>query len=286
MDVNGLKYSFRYDQMLNCEGIIDEKLTTNIKDNYVNQSVIPSCCVSYEINWFDLQTEEIFCSKNQSEMKCIAEIEIFKKSLMDKCISVGVSEFFRVLSKFDFDINHWLAKASSLDKIRFFNVFRVLKDYKILNFRNNNHFSPIRKYLDLFSKFMIHYYPLLEKHGKHIKNIYNKNKPKTDVDNSDKMTTLKDDIYNKVIENLTSQSLNELSEALKEVVKRTVFEFDKFFDILLDKGKNIDLNLFKSFVGKHKNMKEEEFLSKVSTSLIKFLEEYNKAIVDPENPGN
>merc|ERR1712151_239038 len=97
---------------------------------------------------------------------------------MDKCIAVGVKEFFKDLSKQDFDINNWLSKASSLDKIRYFNTFKVLKDKKILNFRNKPHFAPIKKYLELFAKFMPTYYPVLEKHGKNMKKIYNKNKPK------------------------------------------------------------------------------------------------------------
>merc|ERR1712032_1358925 len=101
-----------------------------------------------------------------------------KKSLMEKCISTGVKQFFKDLSKKDFDINNWIAKASSLDKIRYFNLFRVLKENKILNFRNKINFAPIRKFLELFSKFTPTYYPILEKQGKDIKKIYEKNKSK------------------------------------------------------------------------------------------------------------
>lgn len=259
--------------MLNCEGSVDPDLINKIEKHYTNKSINAACCVSYEINWWGYQTEDIFCSKSQSQKKCTAEVEIFKKSLMEKCISVGVKEFFKDLSKFDFDINNWLAKASSLDKIRSFNTFRVLKEQKILNFRNKNHFSPIRKYLELFAKFMPTYYPLLEKHGKNLKKIYNKNKPKG-IAAKENMTTLKDDLYDKVIENLTSQSLNEIPDDIKEVVKRAVNKFDKFFDELMSKGKNIDLKIFTPFEKTHKKMGDKEFVSKLSTNLVKFLEDF------------
>lgn len=264
--------------MLNCEGIINNELITKIEKDYVNnnQSVVAQCCVSYEINWWGYETEDIFCSKNKNKLKCTAEIEIFKKSLMEKCISVGVKEFFRDLAKVDFDINNYLAKASSLEKIRYYNIFRILKEKKILNFRNKKNFATIKKYLELFAKFMPSYYPILEKQGKNIRNIYNKNKSKSTL-HKDKMTTFKEDLYDKVIENLTSQSLNEISDDLKDVIKRAVNKFDKFFDELLKKGKNVDIKLFKPLDITHKKMGDKEFLAKFSSNLIKFLEDFNKS---------
>lgn len=260
--------------MLNCEGTVDPEMINKIEKKYVNKSVNAKCCVSYEINWWGYITEDIFCSKNPSKLKCSAEIEIFKKSLLEKCIKVGAKEFFKDLSKVDFDINNYLAKASSLDKIRYSNIFKTLKEKKILNFRNKNHFAPIRKYLELFSKFMPSYYPALEKQGNLMKKIYDKNKPKSKKI-GDSMTTLKDDIYDKVLENLTSQSLNEIPEDMKNVIKRSVNKFDKFFDELLKKGKNIDIKMFKPFDKTHKKMGDAEFVSKISLNLVKFLEDYN-----------
>lgn len=195
--------------------------------------------------------------------------------MLNNCLLIGVKEFFRDLSQNDFDFDLFLNKASSTDKIKYFNILKILKNYKILNFRNNPHFNSIRKYLDFFAKFYTQYFPLMEKEGKRMESIYNRNKiiRNKEENSNDKMTTIKDAIFLKVLENLISQNLNGINEELRDIVKRTVFKFSKFFEILLDKGKNIELGLFKPFIGS-KDLNDVEFVSSVTTKLIKFLEEF------------
>lgn len=260
-----------------------ELITRLFKSNEKIEKINPKCCVTYQINYNENQTEDIYCSKNSNSLLCTAEIEIFKKSIMEKCITLGIKEFFKGLSKLDFDINNWMVKASNMDKLKYYNILRILKEKKILNFRGINSFESIRKYLELFSKFMPTYYPLLEKYGKEIENIYNRNKTKNN--HHEKMTTIKDDIFNKVIENLISQSLNEISDDLKDVIKRSINKFYKFFDELLNKGKNIDIKIFKPLEKFNKELNDNDFISKLSKNLIFFLEEYNKTYANADPKG-
>jgi hypothetical protein len=210
-------------------------------------------------------------------MKCLLEIEIFKKSILDRCFSIGIKEFYSALLKFDFDIELFLDKAYSLDKIRYFNILKIIKDYKLLNFRNNPHFCAIKKYLDVLSKFFNQYYPLLEKEVNTMKSFYNKNQTKNEVDKNEKMTTEKEDIYNKIIENLISQSINQIPDEVKEVVRRTIIKFDKFFIILIELGKDIDINIFKPVNKSYKDMKDKDFILKISIVFLDHIEKIFKS---------
>merc|ERR1712032_199444 len=216
----GKKYSFRYEQIMNCQGTNNQDLQTKLKETFNDKSIIPDCCVSYEINWKGEQREDIFCSTNLNQIRCKADIEIFKKTIMDKCISAGVKGFFKNLSEYEFDMEHYLAKATNLNKLKNYRTLKFLDDLKILNIRNTPHFSNVSKYLDLFSKFFDKYYPLLQKESKSFDKDLTGRKSIIDIESKKgKIILSEDDIYTKVIENINSQNTETISEDLKQFLK-------------------------------------------------------------------
>lgn len=262
---------------MNCQGLNNNELQNKLKETFNNKSIIPECCVSYEINWKGERKEDIFCSRNLNQIRCKADIEIFKKTIMSKCISNGVKEFFKNLSEYEFDMEHYLAKASNLNKLKNFRILSFLNELKIISFRNIPHFANIRKYLDLFSKFFDKYFSLMQKESKTFEIDVQRKKSIIDIESKKgKIILSEDDILNKVLDNITSQSTEVISEELKQFLKKSVHNFKNFFNILLDHGKNIDVNLFKILIEKNKDLKDVEFITSVSSNLAKFLEENKK----------
>lgn len=274
---------------MNCDGEINDALVKQI--NHEKSEILSKnrCCISYDINWGGYTTTDLFCSKIHNEKSCKAEIEIFKKTILNKCVSIGVKQLFKTLSSYEFNFTSWIIKASSYDKIRFYNLFRILKENKILFFRNAYYFRESKNYMEYFAPFFSKYASLLELHGKGIfKMLKESNKKKIDSDNA--MTSFEDDSYEKVIENLNSQSIeSEIDENTKKIIKKVVFYFSAFFSKAVSHEMKLDLKIFGKYCVEDLDKNIEFYKHEIKKDLVSFVNSYNEKVKlkkDGDNSNN
>ncbi len=162
---------------------------------------------------------------------------------------IGLKELFNTLSTLEFDFTKWILKATPLEKNRFYNIFKIIKDTKILFFRNDFNLKEYKDILDHFAPFFTKYFNLLEKHGNPIFNIVKQNNNKKIISNNDNyMSSIQEDTYEKVIDNLRSQSIDkEINNDLKKTIKEVVFLFPRLFSKMIAKELLIDLKIFEKF---------------------------------------
>lgn len=276
-----VKYTFRYDQIMNCEGDYNIDLLNSINKGVSEQIKENKCCVSYDVNWGGYITSDLFCSKIPNNLKCLTEIELFRKTILNKCISKGVKQLFKYLSTFDFDFESWIIKATSQEKIRFYNVFRILKNYKVLFYKNEFYFRSIKKYLDYFSVNFLKNYSVLEKHGIFLtKNLYeNQLIRRNQVENM--MTSIQEDTFQKVLEDIIEQSIDtEITVSIRKVLKEIIYKFSSFFQSILSHKLVIDLKPFIRFTDNDSNSINFE---EVKKELIKFVFSYNNSQNNKKN---
>lgn len=87
-----VKYSFRFDQIINCRGdeastlkkVLNPEISTLFKPDY--------CCVSYLVDWNNNGVKNMFCSMYEKSWKCKVDIKIFQSTLYNHCLTQNLEK--------------------------------------------------------------------------------------------------------------------------------------------------------------------------------------------------
>lgn len=121
-DPRKVKYSFRFDQVVECNGgeastlksILNPVISGLFKPDY--------CCVSYLIDWQQKGVKNMFCSMYQKDWKCKVDIKIFQSTLYQFCIINQIEKLNKVLVQTNNNISesklYFLERASIITVIR------------------------------------------------------------------------------------------------------------------------------------------------------------------------
>ena len=100
LDPTNISFSFRYDQIIDCNGVKDKDKFYNalpplIKQNYPKKE----CCIGLEVEWQNKGEVDMFCSIFPFGNKCEVDIKIFRASLFRQCIKSRVDYLYDVYVK-------------------------------------------------------------------------------------------------------------------------------------------------------------------------------------------
>lgn len=126
LDPQNVKYSFRYDQMINCRA--DE--SKYIKDTFPREVAdlfsSDQCCAGYTVEWNMKPLQNFFCSEKKSN-DCALEIKLFKSFMFNKCMDYGLKTLKRILS-----LNHFSLEQAKMSFTTRSLLINVMKEINML----------------------------------------------------------------------------------------------------------------------------------------------------------
>lgn len=116
-----VKYSFRFDQVVQCSGGEASTLKA-ILNPVIGGLFRPDyCCVSYLVDWQQKGVKNMFCSMYQKDWKCKADIKIFQSTLYQFCLMNQIEKLNKVLIESNNNIRtsklYFLERASIITVI-------------------------------------------------------------------------------------------------------------------------------------------------------------------------
>jgi hypothetical protein len=246
---NLLNYSFRFDQVINCDGYLKskslKKLKKSIPAKLINEIQNFDCCVGYNTDWEESPNKELFCSNIKDLKYCKTEILLFANSLFYKCINFSVIEFFLSIAGDEYKFDKFVENLPHTQKIRFYYLLLNLKKYDIIENRNDIRFQKIKVFLELFVN---NYEIYFEKFKYSLRNVnveeillgtfsIENNHPEID----------RSDLISKLNKNFLSQGYNKklYEQIVNEMVK--VDDLAVLLSKIMDKRIKLPLNLIKDF---------------------------------------
>lgn len=91
----GLRHSFRYDQVVNCGGSPAADLKKALEPKVANAFRPDDCCISYLLNWDGVGSNIMMCSVHKKMWKCKAEIKIVRSTMFDFCMTSRIKNLFQ-----------------------------------------------------------------------------------------------------------------------------------------------------------------------------------------------
>jgi len=99
----GVKYSFRYDQVIKCRGEHPEELKKNIKPEISMLFRPEKCCISYIVDFNNTCSMAMFCSSFLKDWKCEADIKIFRSTMYKRCLIEKIENVEKKVQKIKTD---------------------------------------------------------------------------------------------------------------------------------------------------------------------------------------
>ena len=117
-----VKYSFRFDQVVECKGGEASSLKAIMNPNIGGLFRPDYCCVSYLVDWQQKGVKNMFCSTNEKDWKCKVDVKIFQSTLYQFCIMNQIEKLNKVLIESNNNIResklYFLERASIITVIR------------------------------------------------------------------------------------------------------------------------------------------------------------------------
>jgi hypothetical protein len=121
--LTGVKYSFRYDQLVSCKPLQFKELLSTI-DPKLKKTIKPdSCCAAYAISWNFSVSKVAFCSIIPEE--CNIHIKLFKSTIYKKCFEKNLIRMNETLNKIS-DLKN--ADLSPKDLAQIINIAKDIKE--------------------------------------------------------------------------------------------------------------------------------------------------------------
>ena len=131
-DASKVLFSFRYDQILNCNGVEIDKFRDSLGEEVDKAYRNRECCVGLEVAWGKKPLIDMFCSLYNTRHKCQTDIKIFRASMFRACIATHVDKLYdvfvkngRTLKGVDF------SKFGVIERMKLANMAKQIKEWEI-----------------------------------------------------------------------------------------------------------------------------------------------------------
>jgi hypothetical protein len=133
-DPTKVKFSFRFDQLVDCipreaatlKAIISPKLAALYKPD--------DCCVSYLVDWQMKGVKNMFCSMYDKMFKCKTDIKVFQSTLYEYCIAGKIDVFKKLMKKNNQDLKK--AKLYFLEQAGIINFLNEIITKNLEKYQN------------------------------------------------------------------------------------------------------------------------------------------------------
>lgn len=92
-----VKYSFRFDQVVECTGGEASSLKAIIRPEISVLFRPDFCCISYLVDWQQKGVKNMFCSMYIKDWKCKVDIKIFQSTLYQYCIMNQIEKLNKIM---------------------------------------------------------------------------------------------------------------------------------------------------------------------------------------------
>jgi hypothetical protein len=162
-DASKVKYSFRYDQIINCRGEDPSEIRGSIDNNISNLYRSNECCVGYIIDWNEKPLKNFFCSLESESLKCKTDIKIFQATMYANCVASAIDKLKQTLKEYKGSLENILSMSFSNKSILINILKEIIKiDIKVLN-KNTQLYKDI---VELKVNAMMNLYALLKSFDK------------------------------------------------------------------------------------------------------------------------
>jgi hypothetical protein len=96
---NSVKSAVRYDQIIKCSGFHPEKFKQVLNPQLQSMFGRNQCCIVYVSDWNKYANTHLVCSNRKEDWACVAEIQIFRASFYERCITNNLGDFHRNIEK-------------------------------------------------------------------------------------------------------------------------------------------------------------------------------------------
>jgi hypothetical protein len=148
---NGVTFAVRYDQIIRCAGFTPEKFKQYLNQELQSKFGRNNCCVVYVSDWDIYANTHLICSNRKADWECTSEIQIFRASFFEKCITQNLKDLHR-----NIEINKGFGKIEKSDflvKARtFFIINDVIKTELKYIPKDKELYQYIKKYKDIAPK--------------------------------------------------------------------------------------------------------------------------------------
>lgn len=128
-DPKHVKYSFRFDQVVQCNAdeastlkkVINPKVATLFRDD--------ECCISYMVDWNQKGVKNMFCSMYSKKWKCRVDIKIFQSTLYSYCLEQQMEKVNKVKKIHKSDLGK--AKMYFLERASMVSALKSVQDFNL-----------------------------------------------------------------------------------------------------------------------------------------------------------
>lgn len=128
-DPKQVKYSFRFDQVVQCTAdeasslkqVLNPKIATLFRDD--------ECCVSYMVDWNQKGVKNMFCSMYSTKWKCRVDIKIFTSTLYSYCLEQHMEKVNKVKKAFGKDLAK--AKMYFLERVSMISALKNVQEFRL-----------------------------------------------------------------------------------------------------------------------------------------------------------
>lgn len=226
-DPSKVLFSFRYDQILNCNGIEIEKFRDSLGDDVDKAYRNRECCVGLEVAWGKKPLIDMFCSLYNTKHKCQTDIKIFRASMFRMCIATHVNKLYDIFVKNGRSLNGVdFSKFERIERMKLGNMAKQIKEWEIEEYIYDD---------DKLKREIREIKPEMDKVIQGIGKVFEKEMKNTNKGNIRGLKGMKNDID--PIERLIKKDdINNGIDLSNEGMKDMLKDYQKNY-----KGKNIDL---------------------------------------------
>jgi hypothetical protein len=106
-DPTKVKYSFRFDQVVDCQSL-DAAVLKSILPKHIADLYKPDpYCISYLVDWQMKALKNMFCSTYKNEVKMKTDIKIFQSTMYSFCLATKAKNFIEYLKKVNYNLTQF-----------------------------------------------------------------------------------------------------------------------------------------------------------------------------------
>ena len=137
-DPSNVKFSFRYDQIINCRGMepkivkdsLDKTVATKFKSN--------ECCIAYSVDWSLKPLNDMFCSLYKRSQRCKLDIKIFQATMYGHCLKYNIKKLENYLKETNGNLR--IAKLAFTIRAQMIEIVKEIIKYDLTKYLTKSSF--------------------------------------------------------------------------------------------------------------------------------------------------
>ena len=128
-DPKQVKFSFRFDQIVQCTGDEASSLKQTLNQKIASLFREDQCCISYMVDWNQKGVKIMFCSMYATEWKCRVDIKVFSSTIYSYCLEQNLEKINRIKKVVRNDLSK--AKLYFLERVSMISDLKSVQEFNL-----------------------------------------------------------------------------------------------------------------------------------------------------------